>query len=126
MFDQFLFNFFFPSWNFSRYPFEEAATVSISTVKEFANDIKEVTSVFILLQYCHPRFLLNVDWWFPLFHLLNPIYISLLNLPTHIYKRSASFFWWINPILFSHIYVINELVIAWYIIVYGPDNRWTS
>lgn len=32
---------------FFRYPYEEAATVAISTIKEFQNDFKEVILSFI-------------------------------------------------------------------------------
>lgn len=34
-----------PSSYYIRYPYEEAATIAISTVKEFANDFKEVSRV---------------------------------------------------------------------------------
>lgn len=42
--------FYFDFWPCSfRYPYDEAATVAISTVKEFGKDLKEVSGVHVLL-----------------------------------------------------------------------------
>lgn len=39
-----------------RYPYDEAATVAISTIKEFCDDLKEVISRFC--SFPHPLFIL--------------------------------------------------------------------
>lgn len=47
MHDKFMFSFYSSSYS-CRYPYDEAAAIAISTVKEFRTDFKEVLNVYFL------------------------------------------------------------------------------
>jgi hypothetical protein len=47
MYDKFILSFYSLSYS-CRYPYDEAATIAISTVKEFRADFKEVLNVYFL------------------------------------------------------------------------------
>lgn len=60
-----------------RYPFDEAATIAISTVKESSNDFKEVfLYCFLLLLFLFYLFIYLL--WTPLFQYLHLFYVAKL------------------------------------------------